>query len=166
MADNKKKFARKRATPKRLRELFKEWFYKVPGSRYNRFCKHCYHRGGLDECEPFCDWFGCECVDAVRKYCPIPTTMVSMLMENCEVPDTENQGQTLAKKGDTVVSPSNFQFVSTESVETQEDGAECSRPHGSARARLRGDTPTATPKNYTEINEFWRKFNIWLDRND
>ena len=153
----------KKKTPKQLRELFRQWFYKVPGSRYNRFCVHCYHRGRQGECETFCDWFGTECIDAVRKYCPIPTAMVSMLMEIDAAAGMPNQGNTRGEKGGTVVPPSDFQSVSTKGVETQIDRVESLRPHGSARAHLREDTPSATPEICPEIEEFWREFNHWLN---
>ncbi len=156
----------KKKTPKELRELFRQWFYNVPGSRYNRFCVHCYHRGRQGECETFCDWFGTECIDAVRKYCPIPTAMVSMLMEIDAAAGMPNQGNTRGEKGGTVVPPSDFQSVATKGVETQIDRVESLRPHGSARAHLREDAPSATPENDTKIDEIWREFNNWLDDED
>lgn len=156
----------KKKTPKRLRELFRQWFYKVPGSRYNRFCLHCYHRGRQGECETFCDWFGCECVDAVRMSCPIPTAMVSMLMEIDAAADMPNQGNLLGEKGGTVVPPSDFQSVSTKGAETQGDMVGCPRPRGSARAHLREDTPSATPENCPEIDDFWQEFNDWLENDE
>lgn len=71
----------KKITPKQQRELFKQWFYKNPSSRYNRFCLYCAHRGSQGECKTFCYWYGRECFDALRMICPIPTAMVSMLRE-------------------------------------------------------------------------------------
>lgn len=148
---------------KELRELFKEWFYNMPGSRYNRFCLHCYHRCSVGQNDKICDWFGDECVDAVRLYCPIPTAMVSMLMEFDAAADTQNQGAIQLAKGGTVVPPSDFQSVSTQAAETQKDTRKSPRPHGSARAHSREDTPSGHLKNGQEIDEFWKNLNEWMD---
>ena len=153
----------KKKMTKELRELFKEWFYKMPGSRYNRFCLHCYHRCRLGQSVTFCDWFGDECVDAVRLYCPIPTAMVSMLMEIDAAASSQNEGKIQLAKGGTVVPPSKFHFASTEGAETQKDTAKSPRPHGSAHAHLREDTPNGHTKNDPKIEEFWQKFNNWID---
>lgn len=153
-------------TPKDLRTLFKEWFYKMPGSRYNRFCKHCNHRVRAMGTDKYCGFLGDECVDAVRHNCPIPTAMVAMLLEGDDDPDTENQGQIQVAKGGTIVPPSKFHFASTEGVETQKDTEKSPRPHGSARMRLREETPSAGQENCTDVGKFWQEFNNWLDGKD
>lgn len=88
----------KKKTPKKLRELFRQRFYEAPDSRYNRFCKHCSHRGSQGECEAFCYWYGCECFDACIMTCPIPTAMVSMLGEGEAAIGMPNQISVTSKK--------------------------------------------------------------------
>lgn len=148
---------------KDLKALFTDWFYKVPGSRYNRFCKHCNHRVHACDSDTYCAWFGEECIEAVRHNCPIPTAMVQMLMESECAADANSQGTSAEEKGGTVVPPSKFHFASTEGAETQKDTAKSPRPHGSTHAHLREDTPNGHTKNDPKIEEFWLKFNNWID---
>lgn len=79
----------KKIIPKQPRELFRQRFYENPSSHYNRFCLHCAHRGRLGKCETFCYWYGRECYDATIMKCPIPTAMVSMLMESNAATDMQ-----------------------------------------------------------------------------
>ena len=71
----------KKITLKKQQEQYRQWFYRNPNSRYNRFCIYCNHYGSKGKCEAFCNWYGRECFDAVRMKCPIPSAMVSMLNE-------------------------------------------------------------------------------------
>lgn len=148
---------------KDLKALFTDWFYKVPGSRYNRFCKHCNHCVHAYDSETYCAWFGEECIEAVRHNCPIPTAMVQMLLEDSFQESQLSPMTNEVAKGGTIVPPSKFHFASTEGAETQKDTAKSPRPHGSAHAHLREDTPNGHTKNDPKIEEFWLKFNNWID---
>ena len=112
-------------------------FYNNPTSRYNRFCRFCDHLQGNDITNFFCAYFGERCHDAVWKMCPLPTAGVAMLMESEAVMSGHIRANMEGRKGGTVVPPSDFQSVSTESVHTQKVTSKTPRPHGPARAHTR-----------------------------
>lgn len=130
---------------KELKQIHKDWFYNNPASRYSRFCRNCNHRVRYKDDDKYCGWYGEECIEAVRNHCPIPSAEVTMLMEIEVEMSIHNKRTRAEEKGGTIVPPSNFQFVSTQYAEKEQVAEKTPRPHGSARAHSREDTPGATP---------------------
>lgn len=112
-------------------------FYNNPTGRYSRFCRFCDHLQGSNINNFYCTFFGERCHEAVRKMCPLPTAGVAMLMESESVMSSHIQANMEGRKGGTVVPPSDFQSVSTESVHAQKVTSETPRPHGHTRAHSR-----------------------------
>lgn len=112
-------------------------FYNNPTGRYNRFCRFCDHLQGSNINNFYCTFFGERCHEAVRKLCPLPTAGVAMLMESESVMSSHIQASKEGRKGGTVVPPSDFQSVSTESVHAQKVTSKTPRPHGHTRAHSR-----------------------------
>lgn len=127
-------------------EIYHEWFLKNKESRFNKWCKRCQHSSNLETDNPFCQWFGEPCQEAIWFECPIPSAQLDETSGDNSCMGDNSQGNDLPEKGDTVVSPSKFHFVSTESAESQSVIEKTPRPHGSARAHA-GDNPLAPTQN-------------------
>lgn len=127
-------------------EIYHEWFLKNKESRFNKWCKRCQHSSNLETDNPFCQWFGEPCQEAIWFECPIPSALLDATPGNNSCLIDNSQGNDLPEKGDTVVSPSKFHFVSTETAESQSVIEKTPRPHGSARAHA-GDKPLAPTQN-------------------